>query len=281
MSPYDVERFYRSLKERGLSQAGVRQVKAVLHRSLRLTQKWSGGVLNNPAANADLPVWRLEERRDDVRAPEAAEVRSLIAAAEVDDIRFGVFLRLLAATGLRRGEACALRWSDVNFGSGVVTVDESVVGARGGALVKAPKTRASIRRVTCDARTRDALRELGVEQERLAEACGEALAPEAFVFSFEPGGRVPPYPDSFSHAMVRIRDRSGVSSDVHLHSLRHFHATVLDPVVSEAQRQTRLGWSTVHMARHYTDGVAEEDRRAAEHVGTLLAYENKGRSGCP
>jgi hypothetical protein len=27
---------------------------------------------------------------------------------------------------------------------------------------------------------------------------------------------------------------------------------------------------TVHMARHYTDGVAAEDRRAAEHVGAPL-----------
>jgi hypothetical protein len=44
----------------------------------------------------------------------------------------------------------------------------------------------------------------------------------------------------------------------------------LDPVISEAQKQARLGWSTVHMARHYTDGVPAEDRRAAEHIGRLL-----------
>ncbi|MCU1494353.1 MAG: Tyrosine recombinase XerC [Acidimicrobiaceae bacterium] len=45
---------------------------------------------------------------------------------------------------------------------------------------------------------------------------------------------------------------------------------MLDPVISEAQKQARLGWSTVHMARHYTDGIDEEDRRAAEYVGRLL-----------
>ncbi|MGH9109456.1 MAG: tyrosine-type recombinase/integrase [Acidimicrobiales bacterium] len=270
LSTYDVERFYRSLKADGLSQATVRQVKAVLHRSLRLAQKWSGGSLRNPAADADLPSWRLEERTDAVRAPEAQEIRDLIAAAEADDVRFGVFLRLLAATGMRRGEACALRWSDVDFGSGVLTVDESVVGARGGAVVKAPKTRASIRRVASDSRTLTGLRALRTEQERLTAACAEPLDQESFVFSFDPGGRTPPYPDSFSHAMARIRVKAGLAEDLHLHSLRHFHATVLDPVISEAQKQARLGWSTVQMARHYTDGVAEEDRRAAEHVGTLL-----------
>ena len=98
LTTYDVERFYRSLKARGSSQALVRQVKAVLHRSCRLAQKWSGGRLQNPAADADLPAWRLEERREAVRSPEVAEVRALISAAEEEDVRFGVFLRLLAST---------------------------------------------------------------------------------------------------------------------------------------------------------------------------------------
>ena len=99
---------------------------------------------------------------------------------------------------------------------------------------------------------------------------GVALADTGFAFSFEPGGLLPPHPDALSHAFTRIRNQAQVPADVHLHSLRHFHATALDPVISEAQKQTRLGWSTVQMARHYTDGVDEEDRRAAEHIGRLL-----------
>lgn len=270
LTTYDVERFYRSLKAQGSSQPLVRQVKAVLHRSCRLAQKWSGGRLQNPAADADLPVWRLEERPAAVRAPEVAQVRALIRAAEAEDIRMGAFLRLLAATGLRRGEACALRWSDIDVDNGLLMVDESIIEAKGSALVKAPKTKASIRKVACDPHTLAVLQELQFEQERLAKACHEEIKAESFAFSFEPGGLVPPYPDSFSHAMARLRSKAGVPSDIHLHSLRHFHATVVDPVISEAQKQARLGWSTVHMARHYTDSVPAEDRRAAEHIGQLL-----------
>ena len=160
--------------------------------------------------------------------------------------------------------------SSIVFSQGVITVDEGVVTAKGGAVVKGPKTRASVRQVACDSGTMDALAGLRSEQERLAVTCETALRPESFVFSFEPGGAVPPYPDTFSHGLARLRDKGAVPPDVHLHSLRHFHATVLDPVISEAQKQARLGWSTVQMARHYTDGVDEEDRRAAEHVGALL-----------
>ena len=57
---------------------------------------------------------------------------------------------------------------------------------------------------------------------------------------------------------------------MHLHSLRHFQATVIDSIVSERQKEARLGWATVHMAPHYTDAVTEEDQKAAEFVGRLL-----------
>jgi len=82
--------------------------KAVLHRSCRLSHKWSGGALPNPAADADLPTWRLEERRAEARPPEVHEVQALLAAADAEDLRVGVSLRLLAATGMRRADACAL-----------------------------------------------------------------------------------------------------------------------------------------------------------------------------
>lgn len=278
---YDVERFYRSLKDEGLSQATVRQIKAVLHRSCRLAQKWSGGTLHNPAADADLPGWQLDEHTKPVRAPTAAEVRVLINTAKHQDIRLAAFLRLLAATGLRRGEACALRWGDVDAVQARITVDKSVVAAKGGAIVKAPKTRASVRHVACDTKTIEMLQDLHAEQDRLARACGDAIGPESFLFSFTPGGSTPPYPDSFSHAMTRLRKRAGVPEDLHLHSLRHFQATALDAVVSETQKQGRLGWSTVHMARHYTDAVPAEDRRAAEHIGRLLADEDAAMSAEP
>jgi integrase len=110
----------------------------------------------------------------------------------------------------------------------------------------------------------------GLSKLRWEPAAGLSLCPDAFVFSFEPGGESPPHPDSYSHALARVRAKVGVPADIHLHSLGHFHATVLDPVISEAQKQSRLGWSTVHRAHHYTDGVPAEDRRAAEHVGRLL-----------
>jgi integrase len=84
-----------------------------------------------------------------------------------------------------------------------------------------------------------------------------------------------------SHMFTTVRKRTRVASDVHLHSLRHFQATAIDRIVPERQKQARLGWSTVHMARHYTDVVADEDLRAAEHLGRLLEGGEEGVEGEP
>lgn len=112
-------------------------------------------------------------------------------------------------------------------------------------------------------------------QQGLATQAGVDFDPDGFVFSFEAGGSTPPHPDSISHGFSRARSLSGVAPDIHLHSLRHFQATVLDAVISEKQKQARLGWTNSVMARHYTDPVPEEDRRAAEHIGDLLGLRTE------
>ena len=271
LGPYDVERYFRDLKTAGLSQASVRYVRAVLHRACRLARKWSNNTLPNPITDTELPEWSLAETGPAVRSPSADEVRRLLAAAREDrDPRVSAFVRLVAATGMRRGEACALRWDDVGWEGAAIRIDEALVTFTGGVTVRGPKTRASVRGVAVDASTIDQLRRLYDHQVELAIAAEVEVQGDSFAFSYEPGGQVPPYPDTLSHAFSALRDRAGVAADVHLHSLRHFQSTELDRVISESQKQARLGWSTVHMARHYTGAVSAEDRRAAEHMGTLL-----------
>lgn len=269
VGPYDVERYFRQLKSAGAGRETVRYVRSVLHRACRLARKWSGNSLPNPVADTELPVWDQASLPDAVRAPELAEVVTILQAATTLDLRYRVAIHVVAATGMRRGEACGLRWADIDWEAKTLAIDESVIPAAGGAAVKSPKTRVSVRRVAVDAGTVEALSELRAAQEELARVAEVQLGSAGFVLSREPGGAVPLHPDTLSKAFTRARKAAGVPADVHLHSLRHFQATALDTVISERQKQSRLGWSTVHMARHYTDAV--EDRRAAEHVGSLLA----------
>lgn len=270
LSPYEVERYFRKLKANGAGRETVRYVRSLLNRACRLSRKWSNNTLPNPIAESELPTWGIEERSDPVRSPSAVEVQQLLAKAAELDLRFATCLRVIAATGARRGEACALRWSDVDWETGTIVIDESVVAGDGGAVLKSPKTRASVRTVALDSGTLVQLKALRAEQEQLAIDAGTAVVQASFLFSAEPGGTIPPYPDSVSHAFAKARLSAKLPKDLHLHSLRHFQATALDAVIPERQKQARLGWSTVHMARHYTDTISSEDKKAAEHIGSLL-----------
>ena len=269
--PYDVERYFRKLKKEGAGRETVRYVRAVLHRACRLARKWSGNTLPNPVTDTELPSWSAAEQPTPVRAPTLAEVLAILRAAADLDVRYRVGLQVVAATGMRRGEACGLRWSDIDSDRRTLMIDEAVIPAEGGAAVKSPKTRAGVRRVAVDSGTIVALAELRLAQCELAAVCDVSVRDDGFVFSMEPGGITPLHPDSLSHAFAKARELAGVAPELHLHSLRHFQATALDAVISERQKRSRLGWSTVHMARHYTDAVDEEDRRAAEHLGRLLS----------
>ncbi len=270
LTPYELEQYFRRLKSRGAGRETVRYVRSMLNRACRLARKWSANKLPNPVADTELPKWKLAETPEPVRAPSIEEVRRLLAAAKGLDPRYSALLRVVAATGARRGEACALRWSDIDWDDGRLTIDESVIASAGGASVKAPKTRTSIRRVAVDDGTLGELESLKAAQLRLASDAGVALADDGLVFSADPGGGTPPYPDAVTHAFTKARKAAALPSDIHLHSLRHFQATSLDTVIPERQKQARLGWSTAHMARHYTDSIASEDHRAAAHIGSLL-----------
>ena len=272
---FEVEKYFRSLAEEGLGLSGIKHVRGMLHKAARLAGKWSGGAIPNPVALADLP--KNAARSEPVRAPSIEEVQAIIQKAEESgDIRVATIIKVMAATGMRRGEAAALRWSDVLFSQSRVVIDEAAITAMGSIVIKSPKTKASRRVVVLDQWTLGSLRHLRAEQETLAQSMGFSLFDEGFVFSYSPDGSVPPHPDSISHAFKKMVNASGASSDIHLHSLRHFQATLIDPLSSERQKQARLGWSTSHMARHYTDPITEEDVKIASEVGRQL-YEGESK----
>ncbi|MDA8385351.1 MAG: tyrosine-type recombinase/integrase [Actinomycetota bacterium] len=178
---YQVELFLRSLAEKGLGTSGVRPVRAILSSACRSTSKWSGGELPNPVAMAELPKPKVPSTP--VRAPGLSEVKGIIEAAQAGgDVRMSCFVRLLAATGMRLGEACAFRFSDINETSALLRVDRSVVNAKGGAIVKVPKTRASVRTVALDETTLGAIRILVGQQRQVAEDCGVEIGQDGFFF---------------------------------------------------------------------------------------------------
>ena len=115
------------MKEEGQSPKTIRNHHAIISSALHQGVRWDW-VRENVAEKAKPP--RVAQRR--VKAPSVEEVRSVIEAAEQRDPRLAPLLMLAALTGMRRGELCALRWTDVDLERGELDVSRSVVVVPGG-----------------------------------------------------------------------------------------------------------------------------------------------------
>lgn len=113
---------------------------------LRYSMSWAceqGIIVRNPLAKVKLP--KIPKREQRILSEK--DIREILS--EASD-RFKIPLMLALYGGLRRGECSGLRWSDIDFSRGVLTIVRSVVKLKDGqeVLKETPKTSASRRTVT-------------------------------------------------------------------------------------------------------------------------------------
>jgi integrase len=234
-----------------------------MRQSLEQARRW-GLIARNPAADATPPP----QRRRAVEPPTVAQVQELIDGARAEDADFAAYLWVLAATGCRRGEACALRWTDVDLERSEVAIRRSISQVHGELREKDTKTHQS-RRVAIDAGTVDVLRSHRVRQRELALSLGVHLSDDAPLFA-DLDGR-PWRPDVCTNRFGRLRATLGLER-VRLHDLRHFVASVLgDGGVPIATISSRLGHRDIATTLNlYTHALPATDQRAAAYLGSLL-----------
>jgi integrase len=178
---------------------------------------------------------------------------------------------LAALTGMRRGELCALRWTDLDLELGVVHVSRSVVVVPGGLAEKATKNGRS-RRVALDPVAIALLEAHRARALHWAKELGAVIADDAFVFSPFVVATTPFRPDNVTSFFIRVRDAVGTPG-VRLHDLRHFTATQLIGAGVDVRTVAgRLGHSDPSLTlRVYSHVIEERDRAAAAIMGQVLS----------
>jgi integrase len=183
----DVHGLLRGLEAEGLSASTVKQARSILHAALKHAERW-GKVDRNPVTAVDGPK-RPGTRLDD--ALDAGEARRLLEVTE--DHRLHALAVLVLRLGLRKGEALALHWRDVDLKAKTLRVEGTRTRVAGlGVIETAAKTSGSARTVPLPASVAVALRahQRAWKRERLA--LGTRWAGGDHVFVTELGNPIDP-----------------------------------------------------------------------------------------
>jgi integrase len=250
---------------RPLSASTVRQIHFILRSALDRAVRWRY-LGRNEAAMAAPPAFE----RPDPDPPSAEEVAALLNEAWQDPA-WGLLLWLAMVTGCRRGELCALRWTDLDLPHGILTVQRSFSQTADGVREKTTKTRQK-RRVALDAQTVELLQAYRAQCESDCAALEIAPDRHSFVFASDPDGSTALLPSTVSQRYRRLAARVGLRS-TRIHALRHYSATeLLTAGVDLRTVAGRLGHGSggATTLRFYAAWVDEADRRAADAMAGLM-----------
>lgn len=251
---------YSELLDAGLSETTVARIHATVHRSLRDAVRW-GALTQNPANEADPPRDRGMRSRK-MRTWSGRELASFLEGCLGHPLHD--LWCLLAMTGMRRGEALGLQWSDLNLGQKRLAVRETIVLVNGRRRPSSPKTAKGRRVIALDEQTA-----------RMLEVRSTRSGSKGFVFADSDGG--PMCPSKVTKSFARCVAASGLPR-IRLHDLRHTHATlaltagVHPKIVSE-----RLGHSTVSFTLDvYSHSNSHLQELAAEAMADLVFGRDSG-----
>ena len=212
----DLQKFYADLKKNGrkakvelygtgLSDRMVRSCHTTCRTALQKAVE-EKLITVNPADGCKLPPKKAQE----MQVLTHDEMRRFLIQSKQDDFYELALLEL--ATGMRRGEICALKWSDLDFETGALHIQRQAYHVDHGVIVSVPKTKQSNRSVILPPSVLKVLREYrkNVDSE--------------WIFPSPVKEGEPIDPTSVYRKMVKILDRAQCKR-VRFHDLRHTFAT--------------------------------------------------------
>lgn len=285
VGPADLNALYRELMtgneaHRPLSPRSVAYIAAILHRAFRDAVRWQA-ITRNPAAAADPP---RPGARPEVKTWSAAQLKTFLQSLLED--RLAGCWWLLATTGMRRGEALGLRWSDVDFDRKTIRVTRTLIttdvqrkGAPGFTW-GTPKTAKGRRTIALDDAAVAALKAHRKRQREERLAVGADYHDGDLVVC-EPDG-TPVHPKTISYRFAKAARAAGLPK-IRLHDLRHTHATLaLEAGVHPRIVQERLGHANVSITLDtYSHVDLDLQAAAAARVAALLTAADPEEPGLP
>lgn len=226
-------------------------------------------ILNsNPFDKVIKPKSRQTQRKGNFLTKE--ELKEFLKLAQTATLSyFFPLVHLMSYTGLRQGEALALKWSDIDFENKKITVDKTAVRIKEKQTLQTPKTKNSKRVISIDPTTLSILKSWKKDQIKIYFKNGKHFeGDDNFIFTNERCEWV------HIHNFIRYFKRFIADHKLKTitpHGLRHTHASLLFSAGVEPKNiSDRLGHSTVQITLDLYTHITEEQR--TDTVEKLLEY---------
>lgn len=258
-SPTDADRLFADLASAGASKSMQAKVYTVLRAALNQAKK-QDLIATSPLEKVTPP----RHKRPAITALSLKQVDALLTKAKGH--RLEALFVLAVMCGLRQGELFAMRWSDIDFDSRVLSVRSSLQEIDGELTVVEPKSKRSRRRIELSNRAIAALR----ERKRIAEP-GDATR-EGFVFT-SARGELLRKSNFLRREFYPLLDEAKLPRTVRFHDLRHSCASMMllqgtNPKVV----QELLGHASIALTLDtYSHVSPTMHRHAADALDALLA----------
>ena len=223
-------------------------------------------IQRNPARMIDLPD--TEQREQFI--PSQEQAMHLIEELKKEPAHFFAFYMMAMITGCRRGELCAMKWSDLTLKKKLqyITIQNSRSSVAGLGVVEGKTKNGKTRVIALDYNTTFNLICYGLKKKSQAEERGEEL--NDYMFCDDNGKLV--HPDTFTKHLRKIYDRLGFPKEFHLHTLRHFFVTTLLHNGVDKQTVAELAGhgDTSFLERTYCHPQMDKKIEAAKVMSTKL-----------
>lgn len=199
----------------------------------------------------------------------------LLLALESEPLVYKALFTLILYSGMRRGEACGLEWSDIDLDNGIVDINKSSLYLpKKGIYDDDTKNTMSRRVIRVPAPAVALLKELRAYQAQERLKLGEQWHDSKKVFTTWNGK--PIHPDTVSGWFRKFVTRHNLPP-IHVHSLRHTNATLLIYNGTDIKTVSqRLGHADVTTTGNiYTHAIKTADERASEALADILAPKKK------
>jgi integrase len=251
----EIETFIVSLRrDRKLAESTVRTIYTVLRGALDGAVR-DGLIARNPAA----VVKRPGLSRTEARCLNPAEVSLLLN--ELKASRFYPAIAVIASSGLRKVEALALTWDDVDLDAGTLRVRATLGRFDRSIVISSPKSAKSRRVIRLSPRVVTLLRAHRKNQNAERIRAANVWHESGFVFTTETGQPIDPR--NLLRVLQNAAARLGLS-DVSVHTLRHSAATaLLEAGIGIKTVSDQLGHASVAITGDIYQHVSDHAAQAA------------------